>query len=669
VCVFLAAQRTVSVINAPWDPGGTRTQENHCSFWPTVLDLCRTAPFSWSLIGDLNVCLTTDETTSLTFPYTHSRSLYLDFLQSSVAIDVWRSQPDTVASQHFYTCKTRSLHSDSDTTHMIIDRAACSLLGTTSASLSILPDFIPATDHHPILLQTTLHAPPTMSTPSVPSELSPTDYAPRFRFPPKLDHFRFTNFANCVDNLIAQHPDLVNINVTSDKNFESAYTTFGNILTTAAQEAFLTPTATQRTSHKITNHTIQTLCRELRRINRLIASLHPVNAHNPQRNQVLFPREPWVQCYLSAFPDFNPFSPPTYISLRNHLISLRRSLNKIRYAEEKAEIIKRAEARSASQIRYVLNGGSSKYLYPSKLSSLPLALVPSPASHPDLLVTDPIQVKRATVSYFQNLYSRTPCPPQKKPWMDTPSVKTVAEQIQLDPFIWPQLLQLPDLRALLSKGNSRPTPGPDGWEKWMVRRLHDGSLRVVLALVNYIVQTSHCPPCVKPTNISTIHKRGPNTHLANYRGIACSNLLLNLPFAWLNSLLTPYLTKHHVIPDCQVATQPGVQGRDIISFIGQFQTWTLREHIPLFILQRDQKKGFDMLEPQGFYDALTAYTLPSAIADLDRSAQSNVPYRVKTAFGFTSSFSVHGVTKQGGSLSPLKCTLTTSLCNRWLQDA
>ena len=85
--------------------------------------------------------------------------------------------------------------------------------------------------------------------------------------------------------------------------------------------------------------------------------------------------------------------------------------------------------------------------------------------------------------------------------------------------------------------------------------------------------------------------------------------------------------------------------------------------------QRDQKKGFDMLEPQEFYDALAAYALLSAIADLDRSAQSNVPYRVKTAYGFTSFFPVHGVTKQGGSLSPLKCTLTTSLCNRWLQDS
>ena len=75
-----------------------------------------------------------------------------------------------------------------------------------------------------------------------------------------------------------------------------------------------------------------------------------------------------------------------------------------------------------------------------------------------------------------------------------------------------------------------------------------------------------------------------------------------------------------------------------------------------------------MLEPQGFYDAIGAYGLPHAIIDLDRSSQDNVPYRIKAAYGFTDSFIVNGITKQGGSLSPLKCTLTTSMCNRWIAD-
>ncbi|KAF8995602.1 hypothetical protein BDZ89DRAFT_1029558 [Hymenopellis radicata] len=86
------------------------------------------------------------------------------------------------------------------------------------------------------------------------------------------------------------------------------------------------------------------------------------------------------------------------------------------------------------------------------------------------------------------------------------------------------------------------------------------------------------------------------------------------------------------------------------------------------MLRRDQAKGFDRLEPEGFYDAIQAYGLPASIADFDRSAQADVPYRVKTFYGLTSRFIVSGVTKQGGPLSPLKCTLTSSLGNHWLAD-
>jgi len=75
-------------------------------------------------------------------------------------------------------------------------------------------------------------------------------------------------------------------------------------------------------------------------------------------------------------------------------------------------------------------------------------------------------------------------------------------------------------------------------------------------------------------------------------------------------------------------------------------------------------KGFDCLEPEGFYDAVQAYGLPDAIINFDQSVQTDVPYQVKTAFGLTDMFSISGVTKQGGPLSPLKSTLTTSLGNR-----
>ncbi|KAG1775613.1 hypothetical protein EV702DRAFT_950963, partial [Suillus placidus] len=61
---------------------------------------------------------------------------------------------------------------------------------------------------------------------------------------------------------------------------------------------------------------------------------------------------------------------------------------------------------------------------------------------------------------------------------------------------------------------------------------------------------------------------------------------------------------------------------DLLSFLAQLECWSKRTNTPLYALRRDQAKGFDHLEPEGFYDALIAYGLPTAIIDFDRSAHS-----------------------------------------------
>ncbi|KAJ7138984.1 hypothetical protein C8R44DRAFT_867156 [Mycena epipterygia] len=79
-------------------------------------------------------------------------------------------------------------------------------------------------------------------------------------------------------------------------------------------------------------------------------------------------------------------------------------------------------------------------------------------------------------------------------------------------------------------------------------------------------------------------------------------------------------------------------------------------------------KGFDYLSPQGMYDAINAYGLPSAIIDLDCTAQTETKCFIRTAHGTTEPIVITGVMKQGGSLSPVKSTLTTSMGHHYLND-
>ncbi|KAJ7708993.1 hypothetical protein B0H17DRAFT_916723 [Mycena rosella] len=138
--------------------------------------------------------------------------------------------------------------------------------------------------------------------------------------------------------------------------------------------------------------------------------------------------------------------------------------------------------------------------------------------------------------------------------------------------------------------------------------------------------------------------------------------------SWLNFNLVPYIAKTRILPDTQVTTQQGVQTRDLMSYLAGIKCWAKRHKVEVFALKRDQMKGFDYLSPQGMYDAVNAYGLPSAIIDLDRAAQTDTRCFIQTAHGLTEPITISGVTKQGGSLSPVKSTLTTSLGHHYLND-
>jgi hypothetical protein len=138
--------------------------------------------------------------------------------------------------------------------------------------------------------------------------------------------------------------------------------------------------------------------------------------------------------------------------------------------------------------------------------------------------------------------------------------------------------------------------------------------------------------------------------------------------SWLNFNLIPYIAHLRILPDTQVAMQQGVQTRDLISYLSSISCWAKRHKVTVYALKRDQMKGFDYLSPQGMYNTVSAYRLPSAIINLDRAAQTDTKCYIRTAHGITEPILIMGLTKQGRSLSPVKLTLTTSLKHHYLNN-
>ena len=128
----------------------------------------------------------------------------------------------------------------------------------------------------------------------------------------------------------------------------------------------------------------------------------------------------------------------------------------------------------------------------------------------------------------------------EKPWMITPSVAEVRNRVLNDPFLWPRNATLADFCAMIRRGNARPSPGPDGWEKWIVKALSDEALSMVLDLVNYMVTNSKFPGDIKDMWLIAFHKKGLHTQLSNWRGLMLSNFPANAPMTWLNYTLIAY---------------------------------------------------------------------------------------------------------------------------------
>ena len=271
-------------------------------------------------------------------------------------------------------------------------------------------------------------------------------------------------------------------------------------------------------------------------------------------------------------------------------------------------------------IAAALKGGSTrKLIQSSNFVSFTLAL--NNLDDADKLICDPEGVKSMTREYFSRLYDQSQVPDLLKPWLDTPSVKEVRSCVTDDPFVWPIKASLSDFCAMLRCGNSKPSPGPDGWEKWTIKSLSHSTLSLVLDLHNYQVLNSHFPGNIKDMWLTMFHKRGLRTDLKNWRGLLLSNFLVNLLMAWLNISLMRYSAEKRILPDTQVEAQPGVQTRDLMSYLSSIRCWENRHKQQVFALKRDQMKGFDYLSPEGFYDAIRAYGLPESIIDLDYAAQ------------------------------------------------
>ncbi|KAF8157252.1 hypothetical protein B0H34DRAFT_675560 [Crassisporium funariophilum] len=588
---------------APWNPGEEGVGK---PFWDDMTNLCRTTTTAWTIAGDLNATITPSERNT---GGSEARQQYLKFLQNTIAHNLWSDNQDQTRLND-WTC--RSKHEGHSPEGNIIDRVATSsptLIDTEIYVTDQYENWIPYTDHRAIVarvthsLAQTQHKDPRHLTTTFARKPSSR---PRIKMPLKTEKDKYETFRENIDKLI-EAKSLNKCNIIDDDSFIKQYKDLTDIITSTAAKIFGHAKPFKELKPNILNDKIKGIISQMRTIGGAI------RFEKSCRVVLVSPKA--MKHHAKAMSQ-------NHTDLLQHFNKSRRALNKSLYTERAKEIIARAKASDKWQIASALRGSTKKMINASNFVPLPFAL--NDLDQPDKLVCDPEGVKATTREYFTRLYDHTRVPEMPKPWLKTKSVVEVKDRITNDTFQWPRKANLADFRALIRKGNHRPSPGPDCWEKWTIKSLSDFALTLVLDLHNYEVMNSCFPGNVKDMWLTTIHKRGLRTDLKNWRGLSFSNFLANSPMTWLNQCLIQFSAEKRILPDTQVAAQPGVQTRDLMSYLAGVKCWANRHKQTIYAIKRDQMKGFDYLSPNGFYDAIRAYGLPESIIDLDKAAQDQV---------------------------------------------
>lgn len=547
-------------------------------YWRTLADSLHTDG-SWIAIGDFNAILGINDANPGHHLAAGAYNPYEEFLTKTGAVDLWALQPEL----HLPTDHTCATAAPGRTAYAILDRA-CIGPDIPGGHIETLQTTLSLTNHRPVYAR-------------LPIPLTQTDWNTTRR-PPRLTkpHFTDPRFDLLAANLTtAEQEHNLSRPILSNDEFDERYRMASQIFTECCNRTFERPATntgprpyqpTQSERHM--QHAVTTLKAALAAIDNGTWSKFLKNRDHIDRKT--------IQCHGRTKP---------YIARPKLADALERTRAEINTTRTK-RVRDRAEKRYTDKIQKTLQTGAVKHLSPNQGIRIP-PLIQNPTTGEFVYaMSDYMDVWRR---HFQEILQRNDPPNQAKPWLDTPSADRFRRLAKAAPFTWPQLLGPGDLSNLLAKGNPDPTPGPDDWEKWALRRSGDKWLEVVTGLANYIIKHNYFSPAIKQNYIVPVYKRGDVTNPSNYRGIVLSNTLQIITASWFTSLLTSHAQTHGFVPQTQIATQRNTQIGDLTNLLSAMDGFARLSQTTYLALKRDQKKGFDYIHRSAFIDAASFFGL------------------------------------------------------------
>ena len=184
----------ILAIYAPWDIDDTNETT---SFWNKVTKLCQSTPHSWTLLGNLNATVSSSERKSRG---SVARTHFNKFLHQAKGTDLWTKYPEQSRFVD-WTCRN-CLTTDGGS---IIDCIVSSTDGFSDSEILIADDhhdYIPMTDHRPIVGCLILKPPNRILACSLHNVPTPILNNPHIKFPSSKNKHLFQIFCDKTDHKI-----------------------------------------------------------------------------------------------------------------------------------------------------------------------------------------------------------------------------------------------------------------------------------------------------------------------------------------------------------------------------------------------------------------------------------------------------------------------------------
>ena len=112
-----------------------------------------------------------------------------------------------------------------------------------------------------------------------------------------------------------------------------------------------------------------------------------------------------------------------------------------------------------------------------------------------------------------------------------------------------------DLQKAISKSKNNKSPGYDNIPSECLKNLDDITYNALLTLLNWMWDLKYTPPTWQIALTTLLHKKGPESNIANYRPITLLTTLLKVWERLLKTRLALLIKGSHSIPDAQMGSQ------------------------------------------------------------------------------------------------------------------